>query len=314
VVTITPDFPSFTAGSIPFTGADGRPTQDNANFFFDDNANTLGVQTSAPTHALTVGSGGKAVAFAVYNTVDQVTNYERIVGAWSGNIFSFLSGAAGTGTVRNVSFGTTSASIIAGNASPAFAFNRNSGGIANFVDTSLVVMNSAGSVAVQTAFAVNPTINQSATSGYTALDVNPSETATGSGAKSLQTWRVGSSQKSRMDNAGQLIVGSTAAPTSTLQSGGSFATALRTVAVDTTLLATDCVVVFDCTSGAKVATLPTAVGIQGRRYDIPKSDGTANTLTIDANGSETIGGALTQVLSARGNLSIVSDNANWIIL
>lgn len=69
----------------------------------------------------------------------------------------------------------------------------------------------------------------------------------------------------------------------------------------------------DTTSGAFIFTLPTAVGIQGKEFII-KNLGTSN-LTIDGNGSETIDGALTKVLSNKyASINIISDGANWSII
>jgi len=49
---------SATAGSVLFAGASGVLAQDNANFFFDDTNNRLGLGTTAPVHVLhTVGEG-----------------------------------------------------------------------------------------------------------------------------------------------------------------------------------------------------------------------------------------------------------------
>jgi hypothetical protein len=49
---------ALTTGSVPFIGTSGALTQDNANLFFDDTNNRLGINTSSPTTALDVfGSG-----------------------------------------------------------------------------------------------------------------------------------------------------------------------------------------------------------------------------------------------------------------
>jgi hypothetical protein len=49
---------ALTQGSVPFIGTSGSLTQDNANLFFDDTNNRLGINTNAPTTALDVfGSG-----------------------------------------------------------------------------------------------------------------------------------------------------------------------------------------------------------------------------------------------------------------
>jgi hypothetical protein len=43
-----------TAGSVYFAGTNGRITQDNANFFWDDTNNRLGIGTTAPSTKLHV--------------------------------------------------------------------------------------------------------------------------------------------------------------------------------------------------------------------------------------------------------------------
>jgi len=49
---------ALTQGSVPFIGTSGALLQDNANFFWDDTNNRLGLGTNAPTTALDAfGSG-----------------------------------------------------------------------------------------------------------------------------------------------------------------------------------------------------------------------------------------------------------------
>jgi hypothetical protein len=49
---------ALTQGSVPFIGTSGALTQDNANLFFDDTNNRLGINTNSPTTALDIfGSG-----------------------------------------------------------------------------------------------------------------------------------------------------------------------------------------------------------------------------------------------------------------
>lgn len=70
----------------------------------------------------------------------------------------------------------------------------------------------------------------------------------------------------------------------------------------------------DATGGAVTITLPTAIGNAGRTFVIKKIDSSGNAVTIDANGSQTIDGALTQVITTQyAAYSIASDNANWFI-
>lgn len=74
----------------------------------------------------------------------------------------------------------------------------------------------------------------------------------------------------------------------------------------------DDVILVDATAGAVTITLPTAVGRAGKRYTIKKIDSSANAVTIDPNGTETIDRAATVVLGAQDAAAIIeSDNANW---
>lgn len=82
-----------------------------------------------------------------------------------------------------------------------------------------------------------------------------------------------------------------------------------------TALTTDYLLPVNAAGGAKVINLPTAVGIKGRMYAVLKTDTTTNTVTVDANASETIGGQLTLVLSSQGECAIlISDGANWLVI
>lgn len=52
----------FTAGSVPFAASDGTLTQDNANFFWDDTNNRLGIGIAAPVVSLhLLGASGIGV-------------------------------------------------------------------------------------------------------------------------------------------------------------------------------------------------------------------------------------------------------------
>jgi hypothetical protein len=62
---------AFTTGSVVFAGASGIYTQDNANFFWDDTNNRLGIGTASPSALLNIsGSSATSVlnAFTIVNT------------------------------------------------------------------------------------------------------------------------------------------------------------------------------------------------------------------------------------------------------
>lgn len=89
---------------------------------------------------------------------------------------------------------------------------------------------------------------------------------------------------------------------------------IETISGATTLGTSHYMVLCDVSGGAFTVALPTAVGIEGRIFIIKKIDSSALAVTVDGNGTETIDGALTQVISTQHNsFTIHSDNANWRI-
>jgi len=74
---------------------------------------------------------------------------------------------------------------------------------------------------------------------------------------------------------------------------------------------TDCVI--NCTANTFTVTLPTSVGLEGQ-YFIIKNSGTG-TITIDADGSETIDGLPNKLLAIQNeSITVISNGANWIIV
>jgi len=77
---------------------------------------------------------------------------------------------------------------------------------------------------------------------------------------------------------------------------------------------TDHIVLADATSGAITVNLP-AASTTGRELVVKKVDSSANAVTIDGNGAETIDGATTQVISVQYDaVKIVSDGTEWWIV
>lgn len=71
----------------------------------------------------------------------------------------------------------------------------------------------------------------------------------------------------------------------------------------------------DATSAAFTITLPPAASHTGKRYTFKKLDTSANAVTIDANGSETIDQNLTWVIGGVNNkMQIVSNGSNWNVV
>lgn len=82
-----------------------------------------------------------------------------------------------------------------------------------------------------------------------------------------------------------------------------------------TVTSSDDLILCDSSGGAFTLTLPTAVGIGGRVYEIKKTDSSFTAVTIDGNGSETLDGSTTTTLNTQyESIKIVSDNSNWQIV
>lgn len=74
------------------------------------------------------------------------------------------------------------------------------------------------------------------------------------------------------------------------------------------ILTTDFLV--DCTANTFTVTLPTAVGVTGRIYDI-KNSGTG-VITVATTGGQTIDGSATALLQVQNvSITVMSDGANW---
>lgn len=71
---------AFTPGSIVFAGASGIYTQDNANLFYDDTNNRVGIGTATPERTFHVKSSGNG--FVVESTFDAVIGPIGIIVKW----------------------------------------------------------------------------------------------------------------------------------------------------------------------------------------------------------------------------------------
>ena len=85
---------------------------------------------------------------------------------------------------------------------------------------------------------------------------------------------------------------------------------VKYVAKTANYTATSANYLIDCTANTFTVTLPTAVGITGRQYVVNNSG--TGVITVDADGTETINGALTVTLNQYDSVTVVSNGANWI--
>jgi hypothetical protein len=195
------------------------------------------------THSLTLSAASTGIAS--YNTADQFVNYERVRQYWSGNAYNFKGELGGTGSARGINFGTANRNSLiqlSDSASATVGYvsigSGGSGGGSTSVSSNGTWSNSSG---IAYNFSMLPNFVQSGTAGYTALLVNPTETAIGSGVKLLIDAQVGGVSKFNVSNTG-IITGI-----------GSAITAIPESAV--TNLTTDLAakISFDSTSSTRLA-------------------------------------------------------------
>lgn len=198
---------AFTQGSIVFAGASGVYTQDNANLFWDDTNNRLGLRTTAPTHPLTLSSSATN-GLTLYNTADQTTDFERATFGWVTNVATLQTEIGGTGVGRNLSLktpGTSSLSINGVATGTQFILIAG----ATTADTAIQAISTPSNTSgISTALQLAPIVNQSSTGGYDVLKISVTQVGTGSGAKNLINALVGASVKFKVDNTGLITTGS----------------------------------------------------------------------------------------------------------
>lgn len=114
-----------------------------------------------------------------------------------------------------------------------------------------------------------------------------------------------------VDNVG---VG-TSTPTSKLTVSGSLALAISTITSAATLDKTHHTILADATSGAITVNLPAASTATGRIYVVKKIDVSGNHITIDGNGTETIDGGTTLVITTQNDgVNIQSNGTAWFVI
>lgn len=278
----------FVEGQVVFPNSTGQLTGDPILFW------------NNTTKTEEIGMGGD---IKLFNTVDKTVNTEFISIDWFANIARIRTSRTGTGA-------TLPLSISAGNANPVIQLVPTSGSISytsasspiNSIAHSFTAAN-ASATGTNTLLSISGGINQTGTAGYTALDVNPTETGVGSGTKLLQRWAVGGIQFASITNTGNFTSTSLGTSVSNTTVGG----ALVSTSAATRLI--------NATAGAVIVTLPTASSALGRMYTVKKIDASANTVTIQGNAAETIDGSNTRVLTAQyQSVTVQSDGSAWYIL
>ena len=88
-----------------------------------------------------------------------------------------------------------------------------------------------------------------------------------------------------------------------------------TTTVSYTMVDIDSLILGDATAASITVTLLTAAGREGRDIYVKKIDTSDNTVTIDAEGTETLDGSTTIVLTQRNAVrGYRSDGTNWRLI
>jgi hypothetical protein len=81
------------------------------------------------------------------------------------------------------------------------------------------------------------------------------------------------------------------------------------------MTASDNTILCNAAGGNMIINLPAAASNANKIYNIKKIDSSGNSITIDANASETIDGTITKSLNTQyESITIQCDGANWYIL
>lgn len=154
---------------------------------------TLGVAeftslaSNGSTATNTISLDSTATGIALYNTSDQVTNFEKLVINWISNVLNIKTSAGGSGTQRAISL--TAAGVLTLNNNSTLGFTSINGSTATASAIQLLVNGTLSAASgAQYGIQIAPTINQSSTAGYTALLVQPTITANGSGSNLLASF------------------------------------------------------------------------------------------------------------------------------
>jgi hypothetical protein len=94
-----------------------------------------------------------------------------------------------------------------------------------------------------------------------------------------------------------------------------YAMTISTKSLNYNVVSADNVLLFNCSSGNLVATLPSASTCAGRVFVFKKTDSTTNTLTINTTGGQLCDGAVTQVITVQyESLTMVCDGTSFYLI
>jgi hypothetical protein len=111
---------ALTSGSVTFAGTGGLISQDNANLFWDDTNNRLGINTNTPGNSLDVHTGGTNPALALNNT----TGSQSAISFLNTSVAKWRIGNTATNTFDIYNFGLSLTTLSINNATNIVSFTE----------------------------------------------------------------------------------------------------------------------------------------------------------------------------------------------
>ena len=214
---------------------------------FVASSGNVGIVTSAPTHTLTLGSTSTGISY--YNTSDQTTNYERVLGSWVSNVFTLQTQNGGTGTLRSIALKGGSVNITPTNGggtgvtvglTNTTVWDTGSNNSTAAIQSTAKMGSLVGAVGYGFAgngqiastsgtglfFNLTPSYNQATgTAANTDFLINRTETAVGSGAQLFVDLQVSGTSRFNISNKGAVTINGSA-PASVATNGTAAANSL----------------------------------------------------------------------------------------
>jgi hypothetical protein len=127
-------------------------------------------------------------------------------------------------------------------------------------------------------------------------------------ASGTNTWA-----KKAIGSTGDVLTVSGGVPAWSAPSGSNYTVTSQTTTYS--ILTTDAVVLLSDAGASFTATLPTAVGVTGKKYILKKTNSSTNTVTIATTSSQTIGsiGTTRKLCTQDETWVVYSDGSNWQI-
>ena len=154
----------------------------------------------------------------LYNTTDEVTNFEKAVLRYNSNVLELTHLLGGTAAGRPIKIGPTTPSSagviqrfinVTGTGAPWVSAEWTATGVTGTMTAIGPTSSITASSGSQAALGITPTVAQTSTAGYTMLLINPTETTTGSGTKRLIDAQTGGTSRFTVDNTGNCFVAGT---------------------------------------------------------------------------------------------------------